>query len=150
VSNQTKADEWTIGYGLDGGGYSLEPATEGPLAELGALIWDDPDWSYLPGETPAGCRGESCLLAVSPNDGHFQSQEWPKTIPSPWEDSHYVLTATGYLNETDRDCDWCGAGCADESQAQRDKCTRCDGDGYVTSPGGDYAAYILTDKEDES
>jgi hypothetical protein len=24
-------------------------------------------------------------------------------------------------------------------------CTRCDGDGYVTSPGGDYAAYILTD-----
>jgi len=131
--------EWTIGYGLDGGGYAFEKAESiGGIEPL--LMWDDPDWGYILGETPEGLdRGDTSVLYVAPGPASSRD-DWPELLEDDDGDSLWELACNGWLAETDRECDWCGPG-TDATDEEKASCKHCDGDGYVVSPGGGWAAY---------
>lgn len=136
-----------IGYGLDGGGHTF---TEPPkaLEGLGAFVWDDPDNDYFPCRSDNNPRLEelSCpVLAFAPQDGHFERTIWPTEYV---DDSGHtmVLQWDGIVYGTDRECD-----CVldNEEYPDTDGCTRCSGDKYIDSPGGEFAIYARKAEEDE-
>lgn len=139
-------------YDLDCGGYEWENVTDGPLASLACVVWDDPDLDHVIGydAIPREHRHGSCaLLALAPNSGHWAATVWPERIPYD-DECDRVLVASGHLYETDHECmchgrdndgEWEYTG--DASDAPHPGCQRCDGDGYVTSDGGEWAFYVL-------
>lgn len=154
--------EWNIGYDLDGGGYSFEyadPPVVAAVAEANMarviseyvlLSWDQPDLDYVTSGdvVPGGYRRATAdLLLIVPNGG--QEAEWPPTIRENNDDETELhLIAEGVLFETDHDCSWCGAGTGTEPSPDPN-CQRCDGDGYVNSPGGAYGIYERREVEEE-
>ena len=191
----------SIGYGLDGGGYSFEDA---PAAVGGAhtcydaagtatevqgsvVMLDDPDWDYLPFERPQDYYGLDCpTVMFAPNSGHFKAHKFPESY-SDGDGDTMVKIAEFRSTETDRACcchghleEWTGAAgepqeptpagkvlrwvnsgraYVEEDSRDADKlcfkhtgntddmaypdCDRCDGDGYVTSRGGEWALYAM-------
>jgi hypothetical protein len=150
------AELWTVGYGLDDGGYAFEPV-DCDSGVPGDLQWDDPDTNYFPfgAEEVDYGRGLSLVLLIQtcwpglPN-------AWPVTYTDDNGD-RYDLRSHGTVEESDRDC-----GCNGLAMAERDdehrivweftgngrdpaypECPRCDGTGYVTSPGGAFAWYSV-------
>jgi hypothetical protein len=145
----TLAERWTIGYDLDGGGYEFEPA-----GEPGMLIWDRPDWDYF----PFGDRKGDLLLIDAYPAGYDH-----KSMPAFWVDSSgqkYKLVSEGTVLETEHECgcwghidtdtdEWEFTGCASEGNDPYPDCHRCDGTGYVESPGGFFAWYDYYEPPEE-
>lgn len=171
------------GYGLDGGGYSFEPVTEGPLEDKGIVAWDSFDADYI-GLHEYMEAGDDFYFAPFASDC-----DWPATLPGAWDDTVLRKVAEGHLFETEHECvchgvldEWCGAageprepldreavkrflaagvrkaedaegdlfyrGTGNPSDAAYPDCHRCDGDGYVESPGGAWAIYRSETIED--
>lgn len=172
-----------IGYGLDGGGYTVEECEDfGDVYKV--AIWESPDCDYFPFME---CRhAEVDLLVFDMNNW----PEWPKrgTVGG----THYALIESGSVNDSDRDCDCFGVAdfgmCAQADNLEKTKqlislvnytsadldevmtalgveweytgdnfkslpypgCKRCDGDGYVCSPAGGWAAYRRTEVPTEA
>jgi|6_EtaG_2_1085325.scaffolds.fasta_scaffold62706_3 hypothetical protein len=142
------------GYGLDGGGYSFEnPDADHPLANTGVLLWDDPDLDYFLGSdvVPHEHRYASCMVLV------FAAYDGSYTFPNAWlddDDDKITKVCEGVTYGTDRECNchgqpndgqtpWLYTGnCMDVPYPN---CDRCDGDGYLDSPGGTWAIYAYID-----
>lgn len=143
------------GYDLDGGGYSFEEAP--PTLGGAVIVWTDPDLDYLglsdvmPGRD---FYGLSCpVFAFAPNSGHFRPYDFRRTYKD--GDDTYVRICHGDFTETDRECHCHGKWGPDGWEATGDtsddphpECERCEGDGYVVSPGGEWAIYALEEEDD--
>lgn len=140
---KTRLESLTLGYSLDGGGYSFEEPEVSALKALGAVIWSDPDPDYIPWIIGEGCRGSeywalsSPVYVFAPNTGHFSRTVWPSEYQE--GDDIYTLVRQGVLTESDREC-LCRA---DSKSKPNPDCPDCDGDGYVISEGGEWALYAL-------
>lgn len=142
-----KADWAGRGYDMDLGGYEFieEPAD----TELGGTLVVEysqlRETEYFPGFRPDFMSEEGQLwrayFAVGQHD-----MSWPLRIQDTDTDETLRFVGVVHLNETDRECccvgtylstgdddDWDGEG--------HPSCQRCQGDGYVISPGGSAAFY---------
>jgi len=172
-SEDSLVKEWNLGYDLDGGGYSFERVRGTPLGSAielllheeglplgtaqniveGLLMWDSPDLDYIIGSDDLP-RHQADLLLIAPGYNH-DNMSWPDKIPEPDAEGNlgnlmFEKRAGGELYETDHQCSWCeGAGHVRPEGAERSDCTRCDGDGYVNSPGGAWAIYERVEIENE-
>lgn len=147
--------EWTIGYDLDTGGHEFERPEPELVAALRAagtedagcfIVWDSPDLGYVTGgdAVPRGTWPD--VLFIAPNSGHYRRAVFPDEYR--YLDSVYRKIGEGDLRETDHDC-WC-VGAQEAPDIDVDeirRCDRCGGDGYVNSPGGEYAIYTRVDEE---
>lgn len=153
-----RIEQLNNGYGLDGGGYSFENIpSDHPLTDKG-VIWDDPDLDYFLGAdiVPHEHRNGLCMVLVF-NVGAVGAPEFPEY----WLDSDgdcMLRVCFGWVSETDRECnchgepndvDGCWGFTGDTSDKPYPECDRCDGDGYVTSDGGTWAIYVMTDEDEE-
>ena len=112
---------WTIGYGLDLGGYafdslgipSLAALQHAGLEDAGPILcWDDPKRDDFPFGYPRSIAWWKLVLLVCPADRF--DMKWPDSFQR--SDYHYVLRSSGTVNESDRDCichgrlvEWTGA-----------------------------------------
>jgi hypothetical protein len=154
--NNERLTQLSQSHGFDGGGYEYTNPEWPELSDLGAAVWEDPDFDYLMGDHPAPkYRGASLLwvFCAGPWDETF-----PATLPCGFDDMIQVLVATGYFNEYDRACDCHGkahnpTGAAGDAlpweftgntmDGPWPECVKCDGSGYYTSEGGCWAVYAM-------
>lgn len=164
MKSQEYLDRLAVRTSLDCGGYTWDnPEPTSPLAELGAVTTDGDTEYFIGGDAiPRKHRFvDMGFLAFVENDGHYPMTVFPETLPCD-EDGIYDRLVVGAEGEGDRDCSWCGDGTGNEScrptcahgnvkptgaagdeypEHCRLACKRCDGDGYVDCPGGDWAWY---------
>uniref|UniRef100_A0A6H1ZUF2 Uncharacterized protein n=1 Tax=viral metagenome TaxID=1070528 RepID=A0A6H1ZUF2_9ZZZZ len=112
---------WTIGYGLDLGGYefdslgipSLAALQHAGLEDAGPILcWDDPKRDDFPFGYPRSLPSYKLVLLILPTD--WFDLKWPDSFQC--SDYRYVLRSCGTVNESDRDCichgklvEWTGA-----------------------------------------
>lgn len=132
-------EELTLGYSLDGGGYTFEPFEK----IEGTAVWDDPDWDYFPfpvdrvGSWQALQELDGPILVFRPVFGFgTYTPRWPKELPTDWTGMRLVLKGAGSVYASEREC-WC----INQKDRDLNACPRCDEEGYVHSPGGDWAVY---------
>ena len=145
---QQELDSLGVGYGLDETEYAfVEPDEGSPLLKIVGVVTYDDDWGYF----PSTVDGREMLKLSVPffawQPRAVEEPEWPKLMLAPWgTDEVYRLEFTGMLLGTDRECMWCDDGTqTDNETGEVTECTRCEGDGYVDSPGGPFACYSLHD-----
>lgn len=147
----------TIGYDLDGGGYAFEPS---PHFDEHTCVWNDPDCDYFPIGDDMRCAisGEMSEVHFRPFMGEPEGG-WPESYHDK-DGDRWELIGQGRLYTTDRDCNchgkpdpeglagvgWTFTGDAYNDPARPD-CHRCEGDGYVESPGGAFAVYVMRDAD---
>lgn len=147
--------ECTIGYGLDGGGYEFE-VFKGFWGDS-VVCWDDPDFDYFPFPEAMPRHIKRHLFGVvvlfHPTWGFGSEHKFPLLIIRKNGEKLRRISC-GWLNETDRDCHCHGefdrsgqweftGNVTDTPYAD---CERCNGDGYVISPGGQWAIYAQVEK----
>jgi hypothetical protein len=149
------AESFNVGYDLDGGGYSVDrPEAVSPWAKAATFTYDG-DLGYFGIEEPRKHRGHCTMLAIAPNDGHYPEHNFPDAVAGPdeWE-GEWRKIDNGAMCASDHGCMWCGPGTGEDEggdgpEARRPNCTRCDGEGYVDSPGFEWALYAFIDSEDD-
>ena len=148
-----RIEEIGQGYDLDGGGYEFtRPDKDSPLNKIGRVLVYDGDWDYFPGVVDGReMLALSCPLCVF-NPFHWgDPTPWPRTMPAPWVGDVYVLKMEGTLRESEHECSWCeatGKCQLTEDETVLTECERCEGSGYMTAAGGDYAVYGIEDADD--
>jgi len=142
MSTPTHLDRLGFGYDLDGGGYSFDRASYPETGDQGSIVSIDSGFDYI----------DTCELI--PWDAHVVlfnvgGGDLPKTLTDP-DGDRLVRVVEWTTFETDRECDCYGHDEDGEwqytgnySDPPRPDCHRCDGDGYVVSGGGSWAAYVL-------
>jgi len=153
---------WTIGYGLDMGGHEFSEPEEGEVFHGEPetfLLWEDPDLNYCPG-WPPHMSGSADLLVIAPREYMQSTYTFPEKII--WPDRTWTRLAHGWLNSTDREC-YCHGRPVKRPDEQTGEweftgnlldpaypdCDRCEGDGSVESPGGNWAIYEMSWPEEE-
>lgn len=137
------ADSWTYGYDLDGGGYAFE-RTNIPGLEGDVLMWDDPDPDYFPfgtDETEGGFYRHS-LVTLYVDIG--VAEQWPESFETGY--GTMVRLSVGCVYDSEHEClcrGWNG-----EDDEPHPDCERCEGEGYLDSPGGTFAWYGLKEEEE--
>ena len=147
----------TIGYDLDGGGYAFEPGADD---WLGYCVLDSGvdylHWCYEGHKITSRIGGHSmvCVFDVHASDDHMP-------LLACIGDRVYVKLHAYTVHETDHDCnchgrpldpdvvtaapdDWEWTG--NTMDEPYPNCDRCEGEGYVISPGGVMAFYATIDR----
>jgi len=151
--------DFSIGYGLDGGGYEFESCKVAGHK----FLYLDSGLDYL----PIG-QNQCDFVVCSPGGRESLPEFLWQTDTVPFYDSLGTLAGyenivevfrrcdSGLVYESDRECDCNGYYDEDHvwnysgnfSDAPHPKCERCEGDGYVLSPGFTYSTYERMDGED--
>lgn len=144
------------GYNLDCGGYEFERATYPEVDPSHAIVSIDSGFDYIDYCECVPWDAHVVLFSVG-------GGELPATLTDGDGDT-LVRSGQWTTYESDHDCH-CHGKPNDPTGAAGDtheweftgntmdppypKCGRCDGDGYVVSEGGSWAAYNLVETEDE-
>jgi len=148
--SRARLEDLSRQHGMDGGGYCWENAQLEPFAGFGCVAWDDPDFNYLTGETPAEARGRSAVFFWAPN----KSVAWPASYAVQHGDTRwtYELVETGEFCARDVECSCHGKEAegkweytGNSLDGAHPECPWCDGDGTFEGEGGAYATYVLDD-----
>ena len=151
------ARHFSIGYDLDGGGYEFEPVTI-----------DDRDFLYLDcglDYLPLPDRHDIDFVVLDTSYPYTPTKQLPKFLVG-IDDTHvYVSRRTehGVFDDSDRECNCHGHKPGTFEAQQREdwvytgntydkpnpQCERCEGHGYVDSPGAFYAGYTRAYEADE-
>jgi hypothetical protein len=148
------------GYSLTCGGYSFTSA-EGVIPELIALravLLEAPDTDYLPWANDS--EGTADWYAFIPGIVDHEAA-WPaEVLVGEGEDETCLLTGSGFLEETDREC-----GCNGQPAPTTPRkweitgntldpvwpdCPHCEGEGTILSEGGRWATYRWVHTDDRT
>jgi len=153
--------EISAGHGLDLGGYEYENVRDEwarIFADAGIAGVLEIDADTFGGEVMGSSRDffginihslNSPVVLFEPG-ANDPDDRWPETLPA--ERLHqqirhpdtYVLVNNGVLNEYEHDCI-----CSEEPvDTERENCPRCEGTGYTTHTGGNWALYKWVEGEE--